>query len=46
MANWSHTLADVLRELIRIGRYFQDDFLGVEVLLIYLISVDLTVTLP
>jgi hypothetical protein len=46
MANWSRTLGDVLRELVRLGRYFQDDFLGMEVLLVFLISIDLTVTLP
>lgn len=45
IANWSHSLGDILKEVVRLGRYFKNDFEGVQILLVYLISIDLAVLL-
>ncbi len=34
-----------MKELVRLGRYFTDDFMGIELLLVYVITTDLTVFL-
>jgi hypothetical protein len=44
MANWAHLLEEVVRELMRLGHYFREDLLGVQVMMCYLLTLDLSVT--
>jgi hypothetical protein len=44
MANWSHIFHEIIKELMRIGHYFREDVIGMQVLLSYVVTLDLSVT--
>ena len=46
IANWAHLIHPLVAQLIRLGHYFSHDVLGLQVIICYLLTLDLTVPFP